>query len=267
MAFDINKFQRWSNGVAVGCNNMWEYTKTDETMATIIAAAYFDNLIEATDSTIKVNDIMWIQASDAQQFVTITSVTAPVTVAAFSVVLGAGSVGTANLVNLAVTGAKIDNATITDGKMVANTLTSASISKDVIQYVKVAVSAAEIQGMYAAPKQLIAAQGANTIIRIHDVTAEVDYGGAQYAAGGALALQYDNTANGAGVLASAALPAATLNGFAADSVFGLAGAAAAGTAAATVNKGIFLSNLTAAFTTGSSPVDLHISYSVDTTTF
>lgn len=107
MAFNINLFERWSDGVAVGVNNMWAYTKTDETMATIVGAGYFNSLITATDSTIKVNDIIWIQASDAQQFATVTSITAPVTVAPFSVVLGAGSVGTANIANGAVTLAKL----------------------------------------------------------------------------------------------------------------------------------------------------------------
>jgi len=267
-AFNYAKFQKWSQGDANLGNNQWQYTDTTSTIATITAAGYFDDVnVDGNVDYIRTNDIIWVVASDESTYVLVTDTSPTITTSVFDVVLGAGAVGTTNLAALAVTGAKIDNATIADGKMVANTLTSASIATDVIQYVKVPVTAAQLNGAYATPYVLIAAPGANKLIRIHDVTLELDYGSAQFAGGGALALQYDSTANGAGVLASDALAAATLNGFAADSVVGLGGTAAAGAASAMVNKGIYLSNLTGAFTTGTgSTVDFHISYSIVTTT-
>jgi len=266
MAFDYTKFQRWSSGFDLANNACWNYTDTGTAVATIVAADFF----LPAYANLTVGDLIWIVASDVLngEYAQVTAVSSTtVTVAVFNAVLGAGSVGTANLAANAVTTAKITDANVTDAKMAANTLTSASIATDVIQYVKVPVTAVQLNAGYATPFVLIAAPGANKLIRIHDVTLEVDYGSAQFANGGALALQYDSTANGAGVLASAALAAATLNGFAADSVVGLAGAAAAGAATAMVNKGIYLSNLTAAFTVGTGTVvDFHISYSIVTTT-
>lgn len=266
MAFDYTKFQRWSSGFDLSNNACWNYTDTATPVATIVAANFF----LPAYANLSVGDLIWIVASDVLtgEYAQVTAVSSTsVTVAVFNAVLGVGSVGTSNLAANAVTTAKITDANVTDAKMAANTLTSASIATDVIQYVKVPVTAAQLNAAYATPYVLIAAPGANKLIRIHDVTLEVDYGSAQFASGGALALQYDSTANGAGVLASAALPAATLNGFAADSVVGLAGAAAAGAASAMVNKGIYLSNLTGAFTTGTgTTVDFHISYSIVTTT-
>ncbi len=266
--FNINNWQRWSSGFDLSNNTMWNYSDSTTAIATITASGYFNSVnTNPSSPALNINDLIFVEASDAAEFIQVTAISPAVTTTPFQITIGTGTVGTTNLANLGVTGAKIAAATITNDKMVANTLTSASIATDVIQYVKVPVTAVQLNGAYAAPFVLIAAPGANKLIRVHDVTLEVDYGSAQFANGGALALQYDSTANGAGVLASAALAAATLNGFAADSVVGLAGAAAAGAASAMVNKGIYLSNLTAAFDTGTgTTVDFHISYSIVTTT-
>jgi len=271
MAFVYTNFQKWSQGNATGSvNNQWAYY-TSDAIATVVTNGYFNSVngIEAgvtANEVIRVNDLIWVVASDYQGYVLVSDTSPTIVSAQFQITVGAGAVGTSNLADDAVTTAKIDDEAVTSVKIAPNTIASTDIATDVIQYVNVPVTAAQVNGAYATPFVLIAAGGANTLIRIHDVTIELDYGSAQFAGGGAMALQYDNTANGAGVLASAALAAATLNGFTADSVVGLAGAAAAGTAAATVNKGIYLSNLTGAFTTGTGSVlNFHISYSIVTT--
>ena len=130
----------------------------------------------------------------------------------------------------------------------------------------VTVSAANFLAMYATPLVLVAAGGANTMHIVHDVAYEVDYGSAQFAAGGAVGVQYDSTANGAGTAASATVAAATFNGYTADSVVGADGALASAASSTVVNKGLYLSNATAAFTTGDSVVYVHITYSTVSTT-
>lgn len=148
-----------------------------------------------------------------------------------------------------------------------NVVDSGKLALNTVQYAKVSLSAANFLGMYAAPVVLVAAGGANTLHVVERIAFEVDYGGAQFAAGGAVAVQYDNTANGLGAPATATTAAAVFNAFVADGVVGAAGSLSSATAAATVNKGLFLSNQTSAFTTGTSTVDVHIWYSTVTTTF
>lgn len=129
----------------------------------------------------------------------------------------------------------------------------------------VAITAAEFNGMYAAPKLLIPAAGANTLLVLHRIVFEVEYGAAQFANGGNVAVQYSNTANGGGHAASATIAAASFTGINADAVVGAEGALAVGDAADTINEGLYLSNATAAFDTGDSDMIAHVWYSVMTT--
>lgn len=126
-------------------------------------------------------------------------------------------------------------------------------------YAKVAITAAQFNGMYAAPKLLVAAPGANRLYVVDKAVLAMTYGSAAYAAGGVVALQYDSTVHGAGVLASATVAAASFQATASTS-FAFAGALAAAPFSTTVNKALYLSNQTAAFTTGDSPFVAHIWY-------
>lgn len=251
------------NGVVIGAPTLYTYQSATDNIATISGADYFvSKAFELSEG-----DVIYCMGSDATEFRSVTTLaTSPANVVT-SALSAAGVVGTANLDNLAVTTAKIDNAAVTTAKLADDAVTSAKISPEVIQYVKVSMSAAEFLGMYAAPKELVAAGGANTLHQVKQVVFEVDYGGAQFANGGVVAVQYDSTANGAGAPASATTAAAVFNAFAADGVVGAAGSLASATAANTVNKGLYLSNQTAAFITGSSTVDVHLWYSTVTTTF
>jgi len=127
-----------------------------------------------------------------------------------------------------------------------------SVANSVLQYASVAITAAEFNGMYAAPKLLIAAPGANRQIIIDQMVLVMTFVSAQYAAGGVVAAQYDNTVHGGGVLASASEAAADFTGAAASTTFRFFGSVAVAPFTTTVNKGIYLSNATAAFTTGDS---------------
>jgi hypothetical protein len=270
MAFDINGFQRWSDGVAGLGNNLWEYTSSVDALATIQAANYFDSLVlnangvANPDTILRVGDVIYTTGTDGGNFAVIATVTPHVTITPFDVNLGVGNVNTANIANLAVTGAKMANNTITDTQVGVNALTSAALDKTTIQYAKVAMTAAQWNGMYAAPFLLVAAPGANKQIIVRGAVLAMTFVSAQYAAGGAVALQYDSTVHGAGPLASATVAAATVNGYAASSDVGVTGADTSGASAAKVNKGLYISNDTAAFTTGDGTWNIHVWYEVVT---
>lgn len=135
------------------------------------------------------------------------------------------------------------------------------LGADVINYTTVAITAAQFNGMYAAPKLLVAAPGANKLIVLDKVQLLMTYGSAAYAAGGVAAVQYDSTANGAGVIASTTLAAATFQATASTGWNFNAGVVAE-TFTTCVNKGLYLSNITGAFTTGDSDMVAHVWYKV-----
>src|SRR6185503_6944489 len=137
--------------------------------------------------------------------------------------------GAITIANLAVTGAKMAN----------NTVTSTQLALNTIQYAAIPMTAAQWNGMYAAPFVLVAAPGANKLIFVKQAVLEMTFVSAQYANGGAVALQYDSTVHGAGVAASATMAAATVNGYAASTSNMLAGALASGPLSTTVNKGLY----------------------------
>lgn len=141
----------------------------------------------------------------------------------------------------------------------ANKVLSSMISPLIRKYTTVAISAAEFNGMYAAPKLLLAAGGANTLQVLDQLQLVMTYGSANYAAGGVAAVQYDSTANGAGVIASTTLAAATFQA-AASTTFTMNAGVVALPFTTTVNKGLYLSNITGAFTTGDSAMVAHLWY-------
>lgn len=163
--------------------------------------------------------------------------------------------GAITIANLAVTAAKIAN----------NTITSTQIAKNLTQYVRVALTAAQFNGMYAAPVVLVAAAGANTLIVVKQAVLEMTFVSAAYANGGAVSLEYDTVAHAAGVLASSTMAAATVNGYVASTSNMLAPALASGPFTTTVNKGLYISNDTAPFITGDSTWFVHVWYSIAAT--
>lgn len=137
-----------------------------------------------------------------------------------------------------------------------------SLTPTYLNYVAVPITAAQFNGMYAAPVQLVAAGGANTLIVVKQIQLLMTYGSAAFAAGGVAAAQWDSTANGAGVIATTTLSAATFTPTASTG-FNFNSGVVPETFTTCVNKGIFLSNVTQAFTTGTgSSFVAHVWYSV-----
>lgn len=149
------------------------------------------------------------------------------------------------------------NLAITGDLAVSGTLSSPTT----INYAAVAITAAQFNGMYAAPKLLVAAPGANKIIVLDKVELLMTYVSANYAAGGVAAVQYDSTANGAGVIASTTLSAATFQA-AVSTGFMFNTGVVPQTFTTCVNKGLYLSNVTGAFTTGDSTFVAHVWYKI-----
>lgn len=256
--------------------NVFTYISPNDAVATIVAANYFLPQYKS----LSVGDIIWGSGTDASFAVQVTAVSSTsVTVSSMGLTT---SIGTANIVNNAVTYAKfqqvaasslVGNPTgglanaegITLGNGLEFTGTALDVPNTNLIYATATISAAEFNGMYAAPKLLVAAPGANKLIVVERMVLAMTFVSADYAAGGVVAAQYDSTVHGGGVLATNSEAAADF--FAAASTsFAFVGASGDTVGAlpfsTTVNKGLYLSNASGAFTTGDSTFVAHIWYKI-----
>ncbi|HEY1646131.1 MAG TPA: hypothetical protein VGF75_07275, partial [Candidatus Saccharimonadales bacterium] len=143
--------------------------------------------------------------------------------------------------------------------------TTLSYAQPAIQAVSGQLSSAQIMAMEAAPISLVPAAGPNTVNIIQRVVFELAFNTTAYTAGGAVIMQYDNTAAGLGIAATNTTPATSITAVA-STVSGVAGILTATALSNMVNKDIFISNQTAPFATGDSPVNYYIFYTTVTTT-
>jgi hypothetical protein len=256
--------------------NKFMYGSPNDTVAQISAADYFLSMY----ADLCVGDWIFVNGTDGSTIlIVLTSSSAGVTTQGFA---ASGSVNTANIVNNAVTYAKIQQegansllgnptggaanvSEITLGNGLEFNSTTIRVPLTNLQYASVAISAAQFNGMYAAPKLLVAAAGANTLLVLKQLQLVMTYGAANYAAGGTAAVQYDSTANGAGVIASTTL-ANTVFQAAASTTFTMNAGVVALPFTTTVNKGLYLSNISGAFTTGDSTFQAHVWYATIPTT-
>lgn len=261
-----------SSSTVLNAQNLFMYASPTDALATIAAANYFLSMY----ASLSVGDTIMVNGTDgSNMYIVATSSSTGVTVSSFT---ASGSVATANIQNNAVTFAKmqeiatvtllgnptggtteVSEITLADGLEFSGT--DLQVPATYLRYTTVAISAAEFNGMYAAPKLLVAAGGADTLLVLDKLDLLMTYGAAAYAAGGVAAVQYDSTANGAGVIASSTLAAATFQA-AASTGFVFNGGVVPQTFSTCVNKGLYLSNITAAFTTGDSDFVAHIWYKV-----
>lgn len=291
-AFNYELWQKWSQGDAVGCNNNWNYTDATSTLATLVAANYFDDVNNQNPSGIlQINDVIYVVGSDGSEYCIVTAIDPHVTIAPFSINIPAGSIVNAD-VNAAAAIDYSKLAPLPSGQILvgsagnvatavpmtgevtiantgatvisANAVDSGALALNTIQYVKVPMTAAQWNGMYGAPFIMIAAPGAGNMIVVRGAVLAMTFVSANFAVGGNVALQYDSTIQGAGPLASATVAAATVNAYGASSDVGVAGADTSGASSTKVNKGLYLSNDTAAFTTGDGTWNIHIWYEIVT---
>ena len=249
---------------------------TDDTLAEITTAGYFTSAAISADVELLNNgEFQWMDTdivliNYAPDFlvnwfkydaVNATFVANPAAGGLSNTLLD-GRIFVGNVSNVATGVLMSGDATLTNAGVLAigaNKVLSSMISPLIRKYVAVPITAAEFNGMYAAPKLLLAAGGANTLLVLDQLQLVMTYGSANYAAGGVAAVQYDSTANGAGVIASSTLAAATFQA-AASTTFTMNAGVVALPFTTTVNKGLYLSNITGAFTTGDSARVAHLWY-------
>lgn len=253
----LNTGETLVNSVQYGAPAFFSYRSAADNLATISGANYFTDVVY----NLSIADLIYIQASDTDGWLTVAAVdreagTITTVSAGFS-----GSVGTSNIIDGAVTAAKLASDSVTTIKILNSNVTSAKIASNVIQQAQVSVTAAEFKGMYVTPKALVAAPGVATSQHLLlDARVFLDYGTTQFTGGGAVYVQYDSTTLGAGTKASATLAAAGFTGAVADSTGQFAGAQAVAAASTTLNKGLYLSNDTAAFAAGDSTFKVDVWY-------
>ena len=268
---------RVSSGANSDVQKVWIYNATstgsNEAIATVVASGYFDDfMINLTLGLgpLSIGDVIVINGNDASGMYIFTAVTTAVTVSTFAAI---GTIGTSNIDNLAVTTAKLAADAVTNAKLAddavetANILdanvTSAKVDPLLIQHAQVDVDLATFIGSYTASALLVAAPGANKKLIVHRVVLWIDYGGTVLANGGAMHVQYDSTANGAGTKATGTLAAATLIAATADTTFGFTPVDTTLVDSTTLNKGLYLAAATADFTGGtSSAYKVDVWYSV-----
>lgn len=118
-----------------------------------------------------------------------------------------------------------------------------------LESVTVTLTAAQINGMFAAPVQAIAAQGAGTVIFPTFVFFDAIFGSAAFAGGGTIQLFYSATSPPVSP-ATGGPPATFLTTFAANQIQSGNKSGSTILSALAVNQGIFISNQTAPFTLG-----------------
>jgi hypothetical protein len=77
MAFDLDNFDKASQEGLTNVPRLWSYKSTTDAIAAIDASAYFNSQIDK----LKVGDFIFVNASDANQIIVVTSVTTNVTTA------------------------------------------------------------------------------------------------------------------------------------------------------------------------------------------
>jgi hypothetical protein len=281
MSFDLANIDKLSAEANTNVRKIFAYYNPDDSLATQEASNYFLDYYY----NLSVGDAIYLTGSDGYDVVYVTAVSATTVTVAPNSGVPANSI-TNNEINSAAAIAFSKLATLATGHILAgnagvvtdvtmggdatigatglvtianNAVNSAKLAATILKYTTVAITAAEFNGMYAAPKLLLAAGGANTLQVLVQLQLAMTYGAAAFAGGGVAAVQYDSTINGAGVIASTTLSAATFQA-AASTTFTFNPGVVALPFSTTVNKGLYLSNLTGAFTTGDSTFVGHLWY-------
>lgn len=243
--------------------NFFMYGSPNDTAATIEGSNYF----LPQYASLSVGDMIMGFGTDTSFLLQVTAVSS--TSVTTETVGFSSSVGTANIINNAVTYAKmqqtsagdvlIGNPTgsaanveeITLGNGLSFSGTSLQVNLGLARQATVALTLTQWNGMYATPVQLLAAPGAGLMNIVDSLYINYVYGSAALTAGGAVGAQYGNTAHAGGVPATATEAATDYTGASANTMFRIGGGLSTGAATAScINTAIYLSNATQAFATG-----------------
>lgn len=122
-----------------------------------------------------------------------------------------------------------------------------------VRTVSVTLTAAQINGMFAAPVQVLPAQGAGTLIVVTKGVANAVFGSAAFTGGGNIALYYGSVSPPVSLGSNTIVPA-FLTTFSANQIVNMGGANGAAVnvvvSSIALNKGLFVSNATAPYAVG-----------------
>ena len=151
----------------------------------------------------------------------------------------------------------------TTGNWLANVVSNPNPNP--LLFASVPITAAQFNGMYASPFELVATPGDNMMLAVDTIELIMTYGSADFAAGGVVAAQYGSSVHGAGTAATNTEAAADFFA-AASTVFQFKGVSGNTVGAIPVanaaNAALYLSNATAPFTTGDSTFIAKVYYRV-----
>ncbi len=181
--------------------------------------------------------------------------------------LASGNILVGSAGNVATSVAMSGDATISNtGALTigAAKVSSSKVDPTLVQYIRVPMTAAQWNGMYDAPFELIPAPAAGELIVVNRAVISFTFAAAQFLLGGAVALQLGNTVHGGGILVTDTVSAVTVDAWAASSVIEVAGKLGDNLTANATGQGLFISNDTAAFTTGDGSFNIFVWYSIIT---
>lgn len=227
------------DSVDINAPAMFTYRSAGDNSATIAGANYFADAVY----DLAVDDMLFCQGSDTFQVLSVATIDRAAGTITTSSTGIASSIGTANIVDGAVTNAKL--------------------AEDTVQYAEVTVSTAELLALATTPKTLVAAPGADKFIMFLGAEFILDYNTTQYTeAGDNMGIKYTDAA---GVQVSDAIEMTGFIDAAADTITNAVPVKDAIVAAsAAVNQALVLDNLNANFAAGDSPVYVKVHYKVVT---
>jgi len=249
MAFDLVNWSRVTSSMNTGkitvdasdinAPALFTFRSDADNSATIAGANYFADAVY----DLAVDDLIFATGSDTFQALTVATIDRAAGTITTSSTGIASSVGTANLVDDAVTNAKL--------------------AEDTVQYAEVTVSTAELLALATTPKTLVAAPGADKFIMFLGAEFVLNYNTTQYTeAGDNLGIKYTDAS---GVQVSDTVEMTGFIDQAADTITNAVPVKDAIVAAAgAVNQALVLDNLNANFAAGDSPVYVKIHYKVVT---
>lgn len=135
---------------------------------------------------------------------------------------------------------------------------------DSLIHTVVVMTAAQVNGAYAAPFEIVPAPGANKMIMVQRINLVLIFGAAAFASGGVPIVQYDTTVHGAGTNSCGAnLLAANVTAAASSTTRRFSTDTDTVAVAGIANKSICFSNATGAFTTGTGcTLAVHVYYTI-----
>jgi hypothetical protein len=255
--------------------NLFTYGSPNDTAAQIGASNYF----LPQYASLSVGDWILGFGTDTSFMYQVTAVSSTsVTVESIGAI---SSVGTSSIINNAVTYAKLQEASagnvllgnptgsaanyeqVTLGNLLQFSGTALEVNPEALQVIEVSLTAAQWNGMYATPVQIIPAGGGNTIIIVDSMVLTLFYGTTQFTGGGVVGLQYGATDHLGGPPASATEAAADFTGASASTAFRIGGGLSTGAPYSTTsNAAVYLSNASAPFATGDSTFKCWVWYKI-----